>query len=164
MTLASTQVMREISQLAGTCTIPHKIAPYLLDGRTLSTQQAEGVLRRLRRCQEDGPCWVKITEPGIYYHNGKAYKVFQSQYGDHRLQAKIFDPGSRSWVHAPGMLGQGRLSATELMTERDSLEFEKLYGFPMCVTCGRPLENDDSRERRRGPVCYGKYVAAGGAA
>lgn len=96
---------------------------------------------------------TKITEPGIYYYGHAIYKVIRSQYSGH-LQARRMDPATGRFAYAEGMMGV--LRAGDKMTPEDSREYERLYGQPRCSDCGLPLENDLSRERRVGPVCWDK--------
>jgi hypothetical protein len=88
----------------------------------------------------------------------KVYKVLRSQYSGH-WQAKLFIPpeakgGRGTWEYARGMMSV--LREGHRMTPAQSLRYEALYGYPVCTRCGAPLENDESRERRYGPVCWGK--------
>jgi hypothetical protein len=99
---------------------------------------------------------AKVTEPGIYYYNGHVYKVIRSQYGERHLQARRLNPKAKAqkFTYAEGMMGV--LRAADKMTAAQSLEYEKLYDYAACTDCGLPLENDLSRRRRIGPVCWEK--------
>jgi hypothetical protein len=99
---------------------------------------------------------TRITQEGIYYYDKRVYKVIKSQYSGH-WQARRLNPDAKGpgrWTYIEGMMGV--LRAEHKMTAEDSREYERLYGYPTCTDCGAPLENDLSRARRKGPVCYGK--------
>jgi Family of unknown function (DUF6011) len=98
---------------------------------------------------------TRITEEGIYYYDGHVYKVIKSQYSGH-WQARRLNPAVKTgrWTYIQGMMGI--LRAEHRMTAEDSRAYEKLYGYPVCGDCGAPLENDESRRRRIGPVCWEK--------
>lgn len=107
----------------------------------------------------------KVTRPGIFCLDKdgglRVYKVILSQYSGH-LQARLFippaQPGERgTWRYAKGMMGV--LREDDRMTPEQSRRYEEMYGYPVCTRCGAPLENDESRERRYGPVCWDKEQA-----
>lgn len=96
---------------------------------------------------------AKITEPGIFFHNDRIYKVLRSEYSGH-LQARRMDPKTCKFSYAEGMMGV--LREEDRMTPEQSRRYEELFGHAVCTDCGLPLENDLSRERRVGPVCWVK--------
>lgn len=96
---------------------------------------------------------TKVTEPGIYFYNDHIYKIIRSQYTQH-LQARRMDPATGRFAYVEGMMGV--LRAEDRMTPEHSIRYEELYGDPRCSDCGLPLENDLSRQRRIGPICWVK--------
>jgi hypothetical protein len=164
----------------------HPLDPRQLDGRPLAPAQQEAILRKLRSCPviggeasrpapARGPAAAerparprgyrpgpRITEAGMYFNGDRAILVYRSQYNNHSLRAKVLDPvavnprtGRRGvWSQLPAALGF--LRAEDRMTAEDSVRFERLYDVAICIDCGLPLETDESRARRKGPVCANK--------
>ena len=129
------------------------ISPYAKAGGVPASRELRaGPAADARPGRRPGP---KVTEPGIYYYDKHVYKVIRSQYSGH-LQARRLNPAAKRdrWTYIQGMMGL--LRAADKMTAEDSREYEELYGYPTCTDCGAPLENDLSRRRRVGPVCWDK--------
>jgi Family of unknown function (DUF6011) len=124
--------------------------PAVRTGPISSYAKAGGHPASDRPGRRPGP---KVTEPGIYYYSDRIYKVILSQYSGH-LQARRLDPQTRKYSYAEGMMGV--LRAADKMTAEQSVEYEALYDYAACTDCGLPLENDLSRRRRVGPVCWDK--------
>jgi hypothetical protein len=130
-----------------------QISPYAKAGGAPASRELHaGPVADARPGRRPGP---KVTEPGIYYYDKHVYKVIRSQYSGH-LQARRLNPAAKQdrWTYIQGMMGL--LRAADKMTAENSREYEELYGYPTCTDCGAPLENDLSRRRRVGPVCWDK--------
>lgn len=107
------------------------------------------------------PRGFDITEEGIFYYKDTVYKVFRSQYPPHHWRFKMLSKETRKFTDAPpGMTSV--LREEHRMTPEQSRQYEKLYDFAPCTSCGAELEREDSRERRYGPVCWGKKLAGRG--
>jgi hypothetical protein len=174
--MAPQGMIDEIVRLAATK--QHKLSRFMVDGRPLTLASAVQVLAHLNRpglpdvpagapaeparpaaeAEPVSPRWGKgapIGEDGIFYYNKRVYKVYTSQYdGVRRAKVLTIEPehGKRGeWVSASRALAG--LREPHRMTAEQSREYEAMYGVTVCKHCGAPLENDESRARRVGPVC-----------
>jgi hypothetical protein len=174
-------LMVEIRELAKTA-VGHHLSPQMLGDRPLTRPSALMVLQRLRSKQpaEVAPRKIEFTEPaaapapaaerdpswprwlhvpaGIYFFEGNVYRVYLSQYTDHWM-CKLLDVESAQhdgprWTSIRGIVA--RLRPEHEMTAEQSVQFEAMYGITVCTVCGAELENDESRARRKGPVCAAK--------
>jgi len=181
--MSDQDITQRIQYLAATRR--HRIADYLVNGsRPLAPAQARAILRNLEGCpvREGAPAsretpvpaertpprqrghrpGPRVTEEGMYFSADRAILVYRSQYNNNPLKAKVLDPVAINprtgrpgvWSSLPAALGF--LRAEDRMTAEDSIRFEQLYEIAICTDCGRPLETDESRARRKGPVCAGE--------
>lgn len=100
--------------------------------------------------------------PGFYIQQDTIYKVVLS--ARDRLYAKRLVPGGTRgrWEFAPGKVAS--LSPADTLTPERAAEWgrTKRKGHDgsidvYCAVCGAELENQESRDRGIGPVCYRKY-------
>lgn len=108
---------------------------------------------------------VPVTEPGIYEHNEKIYKVVRSKTSGN-LYAKVLTmtigeakrltaAGSTvkaDYVYAPGAFRE--IDASNRITGARAEELSIVFN--SCIVCGRHLKAADSVRRGIGPVCAGK--------
>lgn len=153
----------------------HRLHPDMLS-RPLTVPQAQAIYRNLMRCPDkevvvttatpEPPAaprssWVpqaeRVTEDGIYLHDGKLYKSLINVGTDRRF-AKVLDPKTGEWSYAKGAMAY--LRQAEKITVAQAIEFGRqfstdpdlaLYG--RCFMCGRPLSNQESIDLGIGPIC-----------
>lgn len=98
---------------------------------------------------------LKVAErcgEGVYFLNGRVFKVKVAVHGSGRLYAQELDPETGRWSRASGMVNA--LTEENRMTPEQAAEFGRLYG--VCALCGRTLTDEESIARGIGPVCAGK--------
>jgi hypothetical protein len=90
------------------------------------------------------------------------HKVVLSARGN--LYAKTLTPGGKrgKWTYAPGLIAS--LAPSDALTAELAAEYGKTAreGWDgsirvFCACCGAELDNEESRARGIGPVCYRKY-------
>lgn len=96
-----------------------------------------------------------ITD-GVYQSpDGRIIKVQKAVHGSGNLYAKVFNPDTKEFEYAPGVVNTVRPEWK--MTIEQASEFGRLYG--RCVNCGRTLTWEKSIERAMGPVCFGRMFS-----
>jgi hypothetical protein len=102
---------------------------------------------------------ITVTEPGIYEHDGKIYKVQRSR-SSGRLYAKVARESTErlnendnivefDFHYAAGKIYE--LEPEERVNEERARELAIRYG--SCINCGRRLKVPESVERGIGPIC-----------
>lgn len=86
---------------------------------------------------------------GIHEVDGSIIKVVVAVHGSGHLYAKRFDPETKKFVKASGVLS--RISEDTLVSLEKAQDFGKLYG--VCIRCGRTLTDEDSIAAGIGPIC-----------
>jgi hypothetical protein len=175
-------LMVEIRQLAQTA-VNHHLSIQMLGDRPLTRASALMVLQRLRSKQPadiaprkiefaspaiqatpeierdpSWPRWLHVPE-GIYFYEGSVYRVYKSKYPPNYWMCKLLDveavqSGGSRWTSVRGVVA--KLRPEHAMSAEQSLQFEAMYGITVCTVCGAELENEESKARRKGPVCANK--------
>lgn len=174
-------LMAEIRELAKTA-VGHHLSPQMLGDRPLTRASALMVLQRLRSKQPSEvapramqfvepvvpapvaerdpswPRWLHVPE-GIYFYEGSVYRVYKSKYPPNYWMCKLLDveavqTGGSRWTSVRGVVA--KLRPEHEMSADQSREFEAMYGITVCTVCGAELENEESKARRKGPVCANK--------
>lgn len=105
---------------------------------------------------------AKVTEPGMYRHEGIVYRVVRSKSSTNlyakRLEIELGSDGRvakdtrPSFVYAQGAMAW--LRATDRMSDEELAELGQATG--VCQDCGSLLTHPESVARGRGPVCSGE--------
>lgn len=95
---------------------------------------------------------AEAVTDGVYVKDGVVYKVKVAIHGSGNLYAQQFDPETKTYSVARGMVR--KLRPEHRMTEEQAQEFGKLYG--VCCRCHTPLTDEESIARGMGPDCYSK--------
>lgn len=142
----------------------------LLTGRaTLTKSEASNLITRAKanasQYRREVPTSSRTTAPattvgpGLYIQQDTIYKVVLS--ARDRLYAKRLVPGGTRgrWEFAPGKVAS--LSPADALTPERAAEWGRIQrpGHDgsidvYCAVCGAELNNQESRDRGIGPVCY----------
>lgn len=181
--MAGPELMGEVRRLAGIA--PHRLSADMTGAVPLTEAQARRVCSYLARRIElpgQGPAARQVPPPmSAFRALAVGFYATPSQTGNQDFDFwKVTRPESGKWAgltFVRRVLGGGtgsemRTERIENMPQRVACQAIVDYGteqaqakfaelLDRCVDCGRWLTNDLSRERKRGPECFGRSLAGG---
>lgn len=95
----------------------------------------------------------QAIEDGVYYRNGRYYRVVHAVHGSGRQYAQVFDVITKRFTKAAGALYQ--LTPEHAITADQAAVFGKLYG--KCVFCSKALTDPRSIHAGYGETCAGNH-------
>lgn len=134
--------------------------------RILDKREASRLIDDARSRKTSTPRTAPSVGEGLYAtgdgQHMAIHKVVLSRQG--RLYAKTLTPGGNRgrWTYAPGLVGT--LTPEDVLTPERAAEYGKTARegwdgsiLVFCACCGAELDNEESRDRGIGPVCFRKY-------